>query len=137
MSRNRINRPAVIGMTRLTVRNNRQVGMTLLAVGRRRHCFVMEGGRFASMTRLAIIILTGQATSMAIGTGQSSTFDPYHIMVLSFGRASATGSRPESIIVTGGAGLWCKSIVAINTISDRSRTKHDIVMLSHSGIATG
>jgi hypothetical protein len=132
-----INRPAARSMAGLAVSYYRQVSMTFLTVCRRSDCLMVEGRSLTGVTRLAIIVLARQATSMTIGTGQTVTFYAHNIVMLRFGRTYTAGSRPESIVVAGRTGLWHEGVVTIDTISDRACTEDHVMMLAYRRVATG
>ena len=97
---------------------------------------MVEGCRFTGVTRLTVVILARQSTSMTISTGQGGICYPDHIMMLSFGRTGTTGSRPESIIMTGCTRLRCQGVVTGVTIGNAASTENHVMVLTHCGTTT-
>lgn len=110
--------------------------MTLLAVGCRRDRLMVEGGRFTGVAGLAVVVLTRQATGVAIRTGQPGAFDANDIMVLGLGGTRTAGRRPEGIVMTGGAGLRHQGVMAPLAVGD-SCSQHEVMVLPHRCVAAG
>lgn len=87
------------------------------------------------MTGLTIVVLTRQATGVAVGAVQADTFDAHDIVVLCRSGTGTTRAGPESVIVASRTGLWHQRVVAPLTVIDCG-AQHEVMVLSHCRIAT-
>jgi hypothetical protein len=97
---------------------------------------MVEGRSLTCVASLTVVVLARQTTGMTFSTGHGRV-DTHNIVMLRLGGTGATAAGPEAIIVTGRTSLWLQGIVTINTICDRTGSKHHVVMLTYRSIAAG